>query len=480
VAKDICSLLRYLSEMGNSIRLRLTLWYLVVFGFLLTGFSIYVYSQLSLDLYKEFDASLVRTSRAAARYFIDGLERTDAMDSGHDTIAEFPLDNISIAIFRSGQLLMDSNTEITDVISSTQILSQLNTSGQVYLANAPSHRNRLAAISFKEGPIDYSLVLSAPLDNLLERLTRMRRIIFFGLPTTLSLVLISSYLLVRKSLEPVTRMSRQAEHISIKNLDERLPISNSRDELGQLATVFNAMLSRLETSFRVMREFVADASHELRTPLAIVHGEAEVCLAHDRSKSEYQQSLAIVRDQSKRMTRIVADMLALARADAGQQRLRIEELYLNDLVEECCADAQSLAAPKGVNITFEGVEDISFRGDDELLRRMVLNLLRNAIHYTPTGGSIVVKLEREMTVVRLVVSDSGIGISPESASRIFDRFYRVDSSRSRADGGSGLGLSIAKLAAEAHRGSIELASLLGSGSKFTVSLPLRFDRDSLP
>jgi heavy metal sensor kinase len=267
-------------------------------------------------------------------------------------------------------------------------------------------------------------------------------------------------------------ISEQAERISAKNLHERLTVRNPDDELGRLTGIFNALLSRLDASFRVMREFMADASHELRTPLAIVHGESEVALSRDHTAGEYKQSLTIVRGQSKRMARIVSDMLALARADAGEQRLRVEELYLNDLVEECCTAAQSLADPKGVRLTCEAGEDISFRGDEELLKRMAVNLLDNAIHYTPPGGAVSVKLTCEQSCARLVISDTGIGIPAECAGRVFDRFYRVDNSRARADGGSGLGLSIVKLAAESHQGSVDVVSEPGRGSTFTVRLPL--------
>ena len=182
--------------------------------------------------------------------------------------------------------------------------------------------------------------------------------------------------------------------------------------------------------------------------------------------------MAVIHKQSNRMARIVTDMLALARADAGKQQLIVEELYLNDLVEECCRAAQALAGPKGVQLTYESSEDVSFRGNEELLKRMAVNLLDNAINYTPSGGRVSVKLASEPARVRLIVADTGIGIPPECVERVFDRFYRVDGSRTRADGGSGLGLSIVKLAAESHQGSVDLISQVGHGSTFTVSLPL--------
>jgi heavy metal sensor kinase len=267
-------------------------------------------------------------------------------------------------------------------------------------------------------------------------------------------------------------ISAQAEHISAKNLNERLEVANKDDELGRLAGVFNDLLSRLDSSFRIMREFMADASHELRTPLTIIHGEAQVSLSHEHTASEYKQSLGIIRQQAKRMALIVSDLLSLARADAGEQRLRLEELYLNDMVQESCQTAQALAGPKGIRLTYEGGEDILLLGNEELLRRMIVNLLDNAIHYTPAGGTVSVKLTCQNSDARLVVADTGIGIPPECTSRLFDRFYRVDDSRARVNGGSGLGLSIVKLAAESHRGSVDVVSEPNHGSTFTVSLPL--------
>jgi len=217
---------------------------------------------------------------------------------------------------------------------------------------------------------------------------------------------------------------------------------------------------------------MADASHELRTPLTIIHGEAEVLLGREHTVGDYKKSLGIISGQAKRMARIVRDMLTLAHADAGEQKLRKEELYLNDLVEECCKAAQALAAPKHIHLSCESGEDVLIQGNEELLRRMVVNLVDNAILYTPDGGSVSVKLQSKATRARLVVADTGVGIPPESLGRVFDRFYRVQDSRMRSTGGSGLGLSIVKLAAESHQGSVEVKSELDRGSTFAVSLPL--------
>ena len=186
---------------------------------------------------------------------------------------------------------------------------------------------------------------------------------------------------------------------------------------------------------------------------------------------QYQRSLAIVLDESRRLSRLVDDLLNLARADAGHVKLQIREFYLNDLLADCCRSVQALAAAQKITVECHPSPDLQFRGDEELLRRMVMNLLDNAIRYTPPGGKVDTVLESEGSRVRIRVSDTGIGIPEEAAPHIFERFYRVDKARSRQDGGFGLGLAIVKWIAESHHGAVELSSRSGVGSAFTVTLP---------
>jgi signal transduction histidine kinase len=221
-----------------------------------------------------------------------------------------------------------------------------------------------------------------------------------------------------------------------------------------------------------MRRFVADASHELRTPLSVIRGEADVALARDRGAAEYRQSLGVILDESRRLSRLVEDLLNLARADSGHVRLERSEFYLNDLVAECCRSMRALAEARGVTLECEPAPDTAFRGDEELLRRLVLNLLDNAIRYTPAGGKVTAALEANGAGARLRIADTGIGISETALPRVFDRFYRADEARSRQDGGFGLGLAIVQWIAESHGGAVEAASRPGSGSTFTVTLPI--------
>jgi heavy metal sensor kinase len=458
-------------RMFSSVRLRLTLWYTVAFGVLLIAFSLYVFSSVSHSLREDFDRALLRGAETTGSYFEEFAERKNAVAGARDTIRELRLGGTGVAIYRGHELLASTSDEVVSAVSTAHVSSNLKPLGEPFFSTDAKRNKRLVATTFTVDSVPYTVAALEPMLHLTDNLQHLREIILLGLPAALVLTALGGYVLAGKSLEPVLAISTQAEHITAKNLNERLEIKR-QDEFGRLAGVINELLSRLERSFRVMREFMADASHELRTPLAIIHGEADVSLSRNRTSEEYRDSLTVIRDNAKRMTRIVKDMLDLARADSGQQSLRKEELYLDDLVTGCCRSAQTLAHAKEIQLTCSVDEDVSFHGDQELLKRMAMNLVQNAIHYTSPGGAVSVKLTRDNGSGCLIVSDNGIGIPPDSVDRVFDRFYRVGDARTRADGGSGLGLSIVKLAAESHGGSVAVGSELGKGSTFTVRLPL--------
>jgi heavy metal sensor kinase len=461
--------------MINSVRVRLTLWYVLVFGLLLAAFSTFVYLVLSQTLYARLDQSLLNAAHAIAGEFRSELaeSKEGAGWAANQALTEMRMQGIYLGIFDGEKRLasyFDGEDPITipgELLSTAQSISPV-------FHTIHGYRNegaRVAVISVNGMGKDYLVAAAEPLHDLVEQLGSIRRIFYLGFPLGLIIAGVGGFILAKKSLAPVVAMSNQAERIGARNLHERLEVGTKPDELGNLARVFNDLLSRLDRSFEGMREFMADASHELRTPLSIIRGEADVALSQDRDAQEYREALATIQDEARRLSRIVDDMMALARADAGQRPLQIEEFYLNDLVEECCKAARVLALQEQVSLTVEPTADITYRGDEDLLRRMLLNLLDNAAKYTPSGGAISVRLVLESGRVKIVVSDTGIGIPADSAPHVFDRFYRVDKARSRADGGSGLGLAIAKWVAEAHKGTIDLSSTPGKGSSFTVSLP---------
>lgn len=318
----------------------------------------------------------------------------------------------------------------------------------------------------------FHLLVTRSLREPAEFLTSLRTIFFAAFPAALLLAGLGGYFLGRRSLAPVVAMSEQAASIGSSNLNERLSVRNERDELGSLARVFNDLLSRLERSFQQQRQFMADASHELRTPLAILRGESEVAISNeDRSAEDYRESLSIVHDESRRLTRIVDDLFVLARADSGQFKPQIADVYVDEILADCIRHIRVLAEKRNVSLNFSSTGEISMSGDENLLRRLFINLLDNAIKYNRPGGSVSVNCEN----YRITVSDTGIGIPADVQPKIFERFFRIDPARSRAErtetAGAGLGLSIAQWVANVHGATIAIAESDDSGSTFEVLFP---------
>jgi heavy metal sensor kinase len=449
----------------SSIRFQLTLWYVALFAAALAIFSFYLFFSLRTSIYHQFDESLLRTARAAASYFTEFTERDDPIRGAQETVKDVRVGQAAFAIFRGAELLGATDnrnwTRILAKFSSTQCQTDPITGERVVMVLSPI------------GGIEYRIIASESLSAVYHQFAAIEQSLIVGLPLLVVLAIAGGVLLSKRGLRSVSEVCEQAEQISARNLDVRLPVTHANGEVGRLSLAFNSLLVRLENSFRVMRSFMADASHELKTPLSVMQGEIDVALSRRRTEEEYRESLSVLRDQARRMSRIVTDLLALSRADAGQSELATEELYLNDLLQESVRAAQGLAARKNIGLSVQGGDnDITFTGNEELLRRMIFNLLDNAIQYTPEDGSVKVDLKCEDGKVLLSVADTGIGIPQEYWDRVFDRFFRVDSSRNRAHGGgAGLGLSIVKLAADSHKGTVRLLSAPGIGSTFTVELP---------
>jgi two-component system OmpR family sensor kinase len=281
------------------------------------------------------------------------------------------------------------------------------------------------------------------------------------------------WILAQRALRPVDRMTEAARRISAEHLDERLETTGSGDELDRLAATLNDMFSRLDTAFRQIRQFSADASHELQTPLTILKGELEVALRAPRSPDEYQRVLVSALEESERIARLVEGLLLLSRADAGVLRMDHQPVDLAQLVLDVCAQARVLADAHGVFLGLDSVAPMTIQGDAVHLRRLLLNLVDNGIKYTSAGGRVTLSLRRDDGWAVLCVSDTGVGLAPDEQEHVFQRFYRAPEALSRGEEGSGLGLCIARSIAEAHGGRIALESAVGRGSTFTVFLPLQ-------
>ncbi len=470
--------------MFNSVRIRLTFWYVLIFAALLIAFSGWLYWMIGREVDARLDHTITDKALTAAAGFQGQMieNHGNAIVATAHTLVEFRPHHTYLSVLTEREVLGASyfdqqsipTSEIKLEKPSVTLLNAAKLTDQPILQTINafgSDGGRMAMMRVNEAGADYFILVAESRTEMMEQLRKLRRIFYFSVPAMLLIAGVAGLFLARKSLAPVAAMSAQAEQISANNLHERLQVRNQQDELGRLATVFNSLLARVNRSFDSLREFTADASHELRTPLAIIRGEADVALSQPRTPREYQETLNIMRDEAKRLSRIVDDMLSLARAEAGEHKLLCTEIYLNDLVEECCRAVQTLAASKNIAVLFAHDEDMEFSGDEDLLRRMILNLLDNAIKYTPHGGTVRIELTDEREQIQIRISDNGIGIPAEAAAHVFDRFYRVDKTRSRSEGGSGLGLPIVKWVAEAHHGNVTLASNPGLGSEFIVTLP---------
>ena len=307
-----------------------------------------------------------------------------------------------------------------------------------------------------------------------------------GLPLALGLAGFGGYFLARRALRPVERMARRAHEINAERLGARLDVENPNDELGRLASAFNDTLARLERSFEQLRRFTSDASHELRTPLTAIRSVGEVGLRKKGTAEHYREVIESMLEEAGRLTRLVESLLAIARADAGQIQLTRTSFAVLPFVQEVGSLLEVLAEEKGQRLVIKGTGTAYVKADRAILRQVLINLLDNAIKYSPRDGRVSVRVGSAAgPAVSIEVEDSGPGIAPEHRDRVFDRFYRVDEARSREAGGAGLGLALAKWGAEAHGGRLELVCQPTGGCIFRLSLPAESPqeaprRDDLP
>ena len=316
----------------------------------------------------------------------------------------------------------------------------------------------------------FLLFVAVPLTETLREQHEASEAMLIGLPIVLLLAAGGGLWIASIGLRPITDMARRAGDIAPAGATD-LGESDRRDELGQFARAFNGLVARLRQTLHTQRQFMADASHELRTPVSVIQTTADVTLARDgRREDDYRDALATVGAEARRLGRLVDDMLVLARADAGGYPLRRDNLYLNELVTDCRRTLDVLAGERGVTIRASTHGDVPFCGDENLLRRMILNLLQNAVAHTRAGSQVVVDVSPNGRSVYIRVKDEGEGIPEADRARIFDRFVQLDTARCGA--GAGLGLPIARWVAEIHGGALDLETSGRTGSTFRIVLPM--------
>ena len=478
--------------MLRSMRAKLTLWYTGVLALILVLFSIATYSYLLRAAEGRTDSSLAETANSFISSVTieandEGLSADDAASEAAGafyspdrmaTVYDDQQEAIATSRIPQGLSNLNQRSSTSAHPRFSALLAASNLGPSYVTETASGDELRAVAIPFEINGRKYRVLMVQSLREQAAALALARRAFYLANPLALLLASLGGYFLARKSLAPVVDMSDQCERIGAANLDERLTELDPRNELGRLVLSFNKLLSRLQAAFQVQRRFMADASHELRTPVAIIRGESEVALSRTlRTTDEYRESLAIVQDEGKRMARIVEDLFTLARADNGQYPLEQSNMYLDETVGQCVRSVDSLATQHGLSLAYEtSVRELFFCGDEELMRRMTLNLLDNAIKYTPRGGTVQVNLRRDGSLCMLAITDTGLGIPDALQPRIFERFFRADQARSRDaennGSGAGLGLSIARWIAESHGGDLVLDRSDNTGSTFVISLPL--------
>jgi heavy metal sensor kinase len=316
----------------------------------------------------------------------------------------------------------------------------------------------------------YFVAVGAPLYEAIEQWQTLLQACLIGIPLALLFAAGGGLWLGRHGLQPLTSMAAEAQGITASTLDRRLTVPRSAAELEQLAASFNHVLDRLGSALSTQRRFMADASHELRTPVSIMRTAADVTLSRPvREEAEYREALAAVAQQTSRLTRLVDDMLVLARADGGGYPIVLTTVDMAALVNECVRELGPSADEKAIAVRVS-LEPVTLQGDEALLRRMFSNLMGNALTYTPRGGSVDVSLAKADEAVVVRVADTGPGIPAEDRERVFERFVRLDPARGA--GGAGLGLAIARWVAEAHGGGVRIVSSGAGGSIFAATLPV--------
>lgn len=302
-----------------------------------------------------------------------------------------------------------------------------------------------------------------------SQMTNITRMSLVLLPVLVLISVVGGSLIVRRMLRPIQQISDTAKQIGQENdLKKRIELGKGRDELHQLADTFNEMFDKLEKSFETQRQFISDASHELRTPMSVITAQCEYILESPRSREEYEEAFRLVQRQSRKMSKLIGDMLDFTRLEVGTERYLPERLNLSELAEDICRD-MSLIGENGITLEYVIQPSVEFTGNPGLLSRLLMNLISNAYRYGRQDGHIRVTLRKEGQEILLSVADDGIGIAPEDQEKIFRRFYQAD--RSRSGAGIGLGLSMAAEIARFHGGKITVDSMPGRGSTFTVIFP---------
>ena len=443
-----------------TIKSKITLWYASFLLILLVVFSIILYFTISGLLYKS-NEDLLKADADQVSTILRFEGNVIRLDEPYKIIST----NTYFVVF---DLNGNANLE-------SEILPEL--------VNLPIEGEQIRYITIDnvrwaayDKPLEFNddtigwIRVSRSMVDLMGTLNNLRLIIFISIPLYILFASLGGLFLADRALRPIDDITKTAGKISKGDINQRLKIPRTEDEVGRLTVTFNEMLDKLEAFIKKERRFTSDASHELRTPLAVISAQAEQSLSGSKGSKEYKDALKKILKESKKMSYVISQLLMLYRSEEGKYKLDFEVLDLNVIVEEIIKEYDGIALEKEIAIDFNAKEKIKIKGDQTLITRLIINLVDNAINYSNKNGKVAVSLIKENNSAVIKVEDNGTGIAEEDIPFIFDRFYQAD--KARGGKGSGLGLSIVRWIVEAHKGNIKVESKLSRGSKFIVRLPL--------
>ncbi|GAC1394635.1 MAG: ATP-binding protein [Ktedonobacteraceae bacterium] len=486
------------------IRLQLTVWYTLVFAVLLILFSVTLYTILQTMLVSSFDITLQMRAQQVA----EGISIDHNSLIVSNLVSELPELNATAALLDPADVNGgDAHNEQRMSAGSTPysnrniVVRIFDTQGNTVYCLSMCHSISAPSMSISQplrGKPWYGTVMNTkrqPIrlystmlvdhktifgvvqvgQSLLAVNARMQNITFLLLlftPLALLFSAYGSYWLAGRAFRPMHRLTHTAHEIGAKDLHQRVPVPHAHDEVRELALIFNQMIGRLEHAFNQQRRFVADASHELRTPVSVIRSITDIALSQPSTIEEYVMVLQEINVESEHLGKLINDLLALARADDGLVHFDHDVVQLDLLASDVVDSMEALASEHKITLDTGELQPATVLGDAARLIQVIMSLVDNALTYTNAGGSITLSVKVTKTHALLIVRDTGIGIAPKDQEHIFERFYRADPARSRAAGGSGLGLSIVDWMVRVHNGDVSVESRPGQGSTFTVALPL--------
>ena len=469
----------------KSIRSQLTIWYAVVLALIFVVSDIILYRSFKMSLTdtmdqtlytaaEEVETAIFKVPKEKWQTTIKQLERGFLVNRLFIQVLEISTEKAG------GFRIAARSGVLSGNISQQKVWEELShqlPAKPVYMnvtQESPAiHPLRIILYPVQqEGNKEYLIQVGTSLKKIFSTLEDFLTILLFSGPILLFVSVLGGYLILTRVLQPMKAVVKTAQKITTEDLSLRIESKNQENEIGQLITTFNEMISRLERSVLQIKQFSSDASHDLKTPLTVIRGEIDIALRKNRPPAEYIKTLKSVGEEAKKLERVIDNLLFLSRMDSRDYQRSFEKVHLDEIFLEVFEKTASIANEKELAYVIEKMERIPMQGDPILLSRLLMNLVDNAIKYTPRGGRVKISLKKSKGKAELTIQDTGMGIPSEALSLIFNRFYRVDQSRSQQNEGAGLGLSIVKKIADIHQAEVDIHSQLNKGTTAIVSFPL--------